>query len=272
MNKKRILITSLFICGFVLIIMNLFLYPHFSKINGIPQHILEILALILSIGTMIMSIATFIRAILIRNGREIYKFDKLISYSKKRKELDEEIRLLTYELMNSDLSEYLDINRLIFQGQDMAVNNTSINYNTFLEQFGLSKEKLTMKEHSAIFLTPLTDEGERLFKQCCDILNSVGIFLQTTVNHVEKEDIMMNIVSLIVQSEIVIANIDGRNPNVYYELGIAHAIGKPTILLSKTNFDLNNIAFDIRQKRIIMYSSFEDLEKQLLYQVTRLVK
>ena len=94
--------------------------------------------------------------------------------------------------------------------------------------------------------------------------------MQRTDNYVEKEDIMMNIVSLIVQSEIVIVNINGRNPNVYYELGIAHAIGKPTILLSETKFESDDIAFDLRQKRIIMYSSMQDLEQQLLYQISRL--
>ena len=79
----------------------------------------------------------------------------------------------------------------------------------------------------------------------------------------------MNIISLLVQSEIVIVNINGRNPNVYYELGIAHAIGKPTILISDSSF-AEEIGFDIRQKRIIMYESINDLEKQLLYQVSRL--
>ena len=94
--------------------------------------------------------------------------------------------------------------------------------------------------------------------------------LKKTDNQVEKDDILMNIVSLIVKAELIIVNINGQNPNVYYELGIAHAIGKPTILLSRTNLGLEDIGFDIRQKRIIMYRSDRELEQQLLYQVSRI--
>lgn len=204
--------------------------------------------------------------------KETYKLDKLIEYSKKRKELEEEINALTRELMQSDLSEYLDMNRLIFEGQSIAGNGKTINYNMFLKQFGLLNERIEVRKNSAVFLTPFTEEGEVLFRKCQRVLSNVDIFLQKTDNYVEKEDIMMNIISLIVQSEIVVVNINGRNPNVYYELGIAHAIGKQTILLSKADFESDDIAFDIRQKKIIMYHSMQDLEEQLLYQISRLTK
>ncbi len=212
----------------------------------------------------------FIQRTMNSSKKETYKLDKLIRYSKKRKELEEEISLLTRELMHSDLSEYLNVNRLVFEGQNIIGNNKSINYKVFLKQFGLLNDNIEIRKNSAVFLTPFTEEGEHLFRDCQKILSNVDIFLQRTDNYVEKEDIMMNIVSLIVQSEIVIVNINGRNPNVYYELGIAHAIGKPTILLSETKFESDDIAFDLRQKRIIMYSSMQDLEQQLLYQISRL--
>jgi hypothetical protein len=41
-----------------------------------------------------------------------------------------------------------------------------------------------------------------------------------------------------------------RNPNVFYELGLAHAIGKPAILVAKTEED---IPFDLRHVRVIVY-------------------
>lgn len=129
--------------------------------------------------------------------------------------------------------------------------------------------QLKIKENSAVFLTPFNKSGNQLFQTCQSILSDLDIFLQRTDNRVEKDDILMNIVSLIVQSEIVIANIDGRNPNVYYELGIAHTLGKPTILLSESS-SLEDVGFDIRQKRIIIYHSKEDLEKNLLYQINRI--
>lgn len=224
----------------------------------------------ISASIMVEVIFYIIKRAVNSSKKETYKLDKLIRYSKKRKELEEEISLLTRELMHSNLSEYLNVNRLVFEGQNIIGNNKSINYKVFLKQFGLLNDNIEIRKNSAVFLTPFNEEGEHLFRDCQKILSNVDIFLQRTDNYVEKEDIMMNIVSLIVQSEIVIVNINGRNSNVYYELGIAHAIGKPTILLSETKFESDDIAFDLRQKRIIMYSSMQDLEQQLLYQISRL--
>ena len=53
------------------------------------------------------------------------------------------------------------------------------------------------------------------------------------------------------QAEIVIAEITPANPNVFYELGYAHAPGKPTILLAQRDAEL---PFDIRSFRVVFYN------------------
>ena len=53
------------------------------------------------------------------------------------------------------------------------------------------------------------------------------------------------------QAEIVIAEITPANPNVFYELGYAHALGKPTILLARRESEL---PFDIRSFRVVFYN------------------
>ncbi len=267
-NKQRkyfIQIISLIISVFA-VIVSIF------EINRKQLEDIKYYTIIICISVSIIAevLSYFILRTINSSEKETSKLDQLIRYSKKRKELEEEISLLTRELMQSDLSEYLNVNRLVFEGQNIIGNNKSINYKVFLKQFGLLNDNIEIRKNSAVFLTPFNEEGEYLFRDCQKILSNVDIFLQRTDNYVEKEDIMMNIVSLVVQSEIVIVNINGRNPNVYYELGIAHAIGKPTILLSETKFESNDIAFDLRQKRIITYSSMHDLEQQLLYQISRL--
>jgi hypothetical protein len=59
------------------------------------------------------------------------------------------------------------------------------------------------------------------------------------------------------QSRLCVADISGRNPNVLYELGIAHSLGKPTILLTQS---LDDVAFDVAALRIIVYE-IGDLER-----------
>ncbi|HEV2757708.1 MAG TPA: hypothetical protein VG318_18255 [Actinomycetota bacterium] len=56
------------------------------------------------------------------------------------------------------------------------------------------------------------------------------------------------IVRSIVNARVVIADLTGRNPNVYYELGIAHSFGKPLIILVDST---ENLAFDIQGERVI---------------------
>ncbi|MDE5802332.1 MAG: nucleoside 2-deoxyribosyltransferase [Lachnospiraceae bacterium] len=206
-----------------------------------------------------------------KKNEDVLLVKEWIKYDRKRKEIDRQMNLLAKQLVHSDAATYLDINRLIFAGQKDIYQNDFINYGAFLKQFGIDVSKLKAKKNSALFLTPFTEEGEILFMKCHNYLREIDVFLQKTDVCVEKDDILMNIVSLIIQSEIIIVNINGRNPNVYYELGIAHALGKITILLSEDNNSLlDDIGFDIRQKRIIMYKSDEDLEKQLLYLISNI--
>jgi len=53
------------------------------------------------------------------------------------------------------------------------------------------------------------------------------------------------------QAEVVIAEITPPNPNVFYELGYAHALGKPTILLAQRDAAL---PFDIQSFRVVFYN------------------
>jgi len=52
------------------------------------------------------------------------------------------------------------------------------------------------------------------------------------------------------KSNIILADLTGKNPNVFYELGLAHAIAKPVILITESEQD---IPFDLRAIRIIKY-------------------
>ena len=62
--------------------------------------------------------------------------------------------------------------------------------------------------------------------------------------------IMLDIQESIINVHLVLCEMSERNPNVFYELGLAHAIGKPAILLAKKEDD---IPFDLRHVRVIIY-------------------
>jgi hypothetical protein len=55
----------------------------------------------------------------------------------------------------------------------------------------------------------------------------------------------------IVSSDVIIAEITPANPNVFYELGLAHAMGKQTVLLA--NRQIDKLPFDVSGYRVIFY-------------------
>lgn len=63
--------------------------------------------------------------------------------------------------------------------------------------------------------------------------------------------ILQDIVTGLRESDVIVAEITPPNPNVFYEIGYAHAQGKPTILLAERGG--GDLPFDIRSYRCIFY-------------------
>lgn len=54
----------------------------------------------------------------------------------------------------------------------------------------------------------------------------------------------------ITAAKVLVAELTGRNPNVFYELGLAHALNKPVVLVSSNQED---VPFDLQHIRVIYY-------------------
>lgn len=79
-----------------------------------------------------------------------------------------------------------------------------------------------------------------------------------------QQNILRDVVTAIVESDVIVADLTGANPNVYYELGLAHALKKQVVLLSQ---DVTKAPFDLRSYRIVEYGArfdqFEGAQKRL---------
>ena len=77
-------------------------------------------------------------------------------------------------------------------------------------------------------------------------------FQITRADDIENQrNILNDIVVQIATSDLVLADLTGSNPNVFYELGIAHAMGRPVVLLTQ---DISDVPFDLHAYRILQYS------------------
>ena len=64
--------------------------------------------------------------------------------------------------------------------------------------------------------------------------------------------IIADIAQKIIEAKVVIADITPANPNVYYEVGYAHALNKPTILVAEKD---TKLPFDVSPYRVLFYEN-----------------
>jgi hypothetical protein len=62
--------------------------------------------------------------------------------------------------------------------------------------------------------------------------------------------IMDDILSAIQRADLVLADLTRKNANVFYEVGICHALDKPVLLLAQT---IDDVPFDLRHRRVLLY-------------------
>lgn len=66
----------------------------------------------------------------------------------------------------------------------------------------------------------------------------------------EESAIIQDIFALTFRAHIVIVDFTGKNPNVMYETGIAHTLGKHVVPISQS---LDDIPFDMKHHRVLRY-------------------
>jgi hypothetical protein len=73
-------------------------------------------------------------------------------------------------------------------------------------------------------------------------LRADSIFLSSTI--------MADVWQCTRRAVVVLADVTGKNPNVFYELGLAHAAGKPVVIVTNS---LEDVPFDLKGLRVIEY-------------------
>ena len=92
--------------------------------------------------------------------------------------------------------------------------------------------------------------------------NTLGVLAERVDEQIFRDGILERIYRQIELADLIVADMTGQNPNVFYEVGYAHAKGKLCILLTQRADD---IPFDLKHHRHIVYgNSIGDLRARLL--------
>lgn len=93
-----------------------------------------------------------------------------------------------------------------------------------------------------------------------DVAESLGIVAERADEIQHNDSIPELIRERIKRSDVIIAETTAHNPNVFYEVGLAHGMGRPTVLICK---DASSIPFDLAAINHVVYRSISDLKNLL---------
>jgi hypothetical protein len=123
------------------------------------------------------------------------------------------------------------------------------------------------EEKICFFISPIGSEGsyqrqrsDRLMKYIINpVVENRGYKALRGDQLANSSMITTEIMKLIIESPLVIADCSDQNPNVYYELAVRHTIGKIVILLIEGP---QMLPFDIAGMRVIQYGfSLEEVDE-----------
>jgi nucleoside 2-deoxyribosyltransferase len=78
-----------------------------------------------------------------------------------------------------------------------------------------------------------------------------GLVCQRADDIHDISGIMQSVWERINKARIIIAEMTDRNSNVFYELGIAHTLGKPVIMITQS---MDYVPFDLKHLRCLVYA------------------
>ncbi|MFT5328277.1 MAG: hypothetical protein ACI8P0_006190 [Planctomycetaceae bacterium] len=83
-----------------------------------------------------------------------------------------------------------------------------------------------------------------------DVCKAAGAYCERVDEQIFQGSMLDRIYNQIAKADFVIADMTGQNPNVFYEVGYANALGKRTILLTQ---DAGDIPFDLKHYPHVVY-------------------
>lgn len=102
-------------------------------------------------------------------------------------------------------------------------------------------------------LMPFSPDFDGVFLNIRTTVEGLGMECHRSDTRAVTGSLIEGMITDIVLADVIVADISGVNPNVLYELGIAHALSKPTILLSQDLADGKRLPFDLASLLTVKY-------------------
>ena len=123
---------------------------------------------------------------------------------------------------------------------------------------------LAIEGQMAFLLMPIDEDGRRNYDAIAKASEESGMIIDTAGDIREGRSVVRDVWISLNKARVVIADLTGPDPGVMYGLGIAHTVGKETILISPQG---SNYLVDIPKTQVIEYEDSDEgrgvLEQEL---------
>lgn len=99
-------------------------------------------------------------------------------------------------------------------------------------------------------MMPFDASMSSVYSTIVSAAQQAGFECQRADNIWDHSAVIQDVFSLIFKSYIVVCDFTGKNPNVFYEAGIAHTLGKHVVPITQSEQD---VPFDLRHHRFAKY-------------------
>lgn len=220
------------------------------------MHILTVILIILLALLLIVMLAIAYKAIFSPEG------DKLIKGARER--LENQIYDLE-DRITVNGEKFMDSAELVlpFSKADVVFDrHQPVNRYCFFNSLGIDADALSIEDNSVALLMPFNSRFDKQYNTIREACDEAGMICHRSDEKHNPGNLLAQIVEMILSCQIIVAVIDGKNPNVFYEIGIAHSIGKPVILVaSKARID--ELPQDLASERLLLYDNMPDLKNKL---------
>lgn len=174
--------------------------------------------------------------------------------------LDEDVPSFKNSMMYANRIE-LDIDN--FFRNHWAVKNVDL-YRFLLRNVRPRRQRpkvFKIPEHEDIVaslasaMMPFDSKFTKVYESICQATDNVGLRCRRADNIWEHPAVIQDVVALIDRSQVVICDCTERNSNVFYEIGIAHTLGREVILITQNEDD---VPFDLRHLHYILYDDSDE--------------
>lgn len=122
------------------------------------------------------------------------------------------------------------------------------------EEFEVTDISIHPQTPKAFVVMQFSDDYNQLYTEVIKpVTESFGLECIRADEYHTTNPIIQDIVNSIREASVIIADITPNNPNVFYEVGYSHAVGKPTILLCDKKRE--KLPFDISSFRTLFYDN-----------------